>query len=422
MAREGARQTLDRRSTSVVQPTDRTGVHNLAGYAASMTTGAPVRVLHVIGRMSPGGGVQIVVRRLARHREPSRVELHIQSIRPLLPQDRLDEVDATLYGIGIRPGTNRLIDRPRILVGVARRIRSLRPDVVHLHSGTAWYAILGRLVDRRPAYLIEVHDAPGSGRHGRLSDRFEGWFVRRLGAVAVCHSTSVRDEVLQRWRPRPEQVVTFPLAVDLDVFRPGPEPATPPFVVIAVGRVVPSKRFVLAVRAVADLVERGIDARLVLVGEGPERASVAELAEELGVTDRVHLAGARYGAELAAAVRDAHVLVSTSSYEGFGLTIVEAMACGRPVVAMVAGGVVDLVDDGENGYLVGADALGDLVERLATLAADPDLRHRMGAAGEHKATSEYSGEQLAAAFTETYEALAQGTAVAGLRPKAAHAR
>ena len=88
---------------------------------AATTPVAPVRVLHVLGRLTPDGGVQVVVRRLARHVRKNLVELHIQTIRPLMEGDQLDDVDAELYGVGFPGRLDGPVTRFRINWAVARR-------------------------------------------------------------------------------------------------------------------------------------------------------------------------------------------------------------------------------------------------------------------------------------------------------------
>lgn len=373
----------------------------------------PVRVLHVMGRLSLDGGVQTVVRGVLSRLDPSRVEAHVVTVRPPFEEDELDRVAASIHPLGIATRPFRTRDRRRIVAGVGRTARRLAPDVVHLHSGTAWFGAAVPVARPRAAIVLEVHDAPGSGRHGRASDALEGWWVRRGGAHALCHSASVRDDVVDRWRPPPRRVVEFPLGIDTSLFVPptAVSPASPSGgrrTVVAVGRLVASKRFDLAIDAVARLVATGVDAELVIVGQGPTHDALADRAAEAGLGDRVRFVGARFGADLAGIVRSADALVSTSEYEGFGLTVVEAMACGVPVVAMDAGGVAELLAHG-GGEVVGAGDVAAMAARLGTLLGDDELRRRTGVAGRRAAEQHYSTDVMARRFTELYERLASST-------------
>ena len=140
---------------------------------------------HVLGRLSPGGGVQVVVRGLIQHLDPERVESHVITTRPWTERDLLDEVPAQIHPLGYERAGFRVRDRVWLCTAVARRLMKIRPDVVQLHSGIAWMGVLARLVMPRTSFVLEAHDAPGSGRHRRRNDQFEGWCVRRLGMTAV---------------------------------------------------------------------------------------------------------------------------------------------------------------------------------------------------------------------------------------------
>lgn len=375
----------------------------------------PVRVLHVLHRLSAGGGVPIVVRRLAAAVDPTEVDLHAVTVRPRFAEDDLDAVPVTLHPLDLTEGIGPL-RRLRILVGVAAAARRVRPDVVQVHSGTAWMGLFARLGAPRARLVLEVHDAPGSGRHGAGTDRFEGVLARVARADVVCHSSSVAAEVARRWRVPSERITTFPLSIDVDAVTPldvderrawrerhgvGDDD----LVVAAIGRLVPSKRFVDAVAAV-DLAERDprIDRPItfVLVGEGSERPAVEAEARSRGRSDRIRLPGPDY--DVRHAIGGADLLVSASEYEGFGLTLVEAMACALPVASRAVGGTTDIVVDGETGRLVASERPDDLADAIAEILTDRDRARALGAAGRRRAEDRFTDRALARNFTAAYRA------------------
>jgi glycosyltransferase involved in cell wall biosynthesis len=253
--------------------------------------------------------------------------------------------------------------------------------------------------------LIEVHDAPGSGRHGRLTDQLEKWWAKAVRARVVCHSTSVADAVVRHWGIPRSRVELIPVAVDLShVGDPGTAPGPPGTLrVLAVGRLVASKRFDLAITAVADAPGVHLD----IVGEGPEHQRLAELARSLAVSDRVRLVGSCGPEDLAAAMGHCDVVLSASDYEGFGLVLVEAMAAGRPVVATAVGGVTDIVLDGVTGRLVPAGDVAGLRGALVDLRDDPDLRRRLGTAGRRRVEEHFDVATMVAGFVACYRVLAR---------------
>ena len=129
-----------------------------------------------------------------------------------------------------------------------------------------------------------------------------------------------------------------------------------------------------------------------MVGDGPDRRSVEDLAGELGVMRDSLFPG--YQEDVGPFFAAFDVFVLPSGNEGTPVTAIEALASGCPVVATRVGGVPDVVTDGEDGFLVEPGDVEELAARLAQLANDPDLRGRMGAAGRERMRSRYAVDRL----------------------------
>lgn len=371
------------------------------------------RVVHVVTNLSQGGGVQVVVRRLAAAADPARVEFHAVTARSRSRSESLDGVPIEIHPLDHDRRTYSILDRFRLMAGVARTVRRLRPDVVQLHSGLTWLGALARITSPRTAFVLEVHDAPGSGRHRPRTDRIEGLWVRRLGATVICHTSSVAADIQAHWHPKPGRVVVFPLGVDVERFTPrdasdraawrdehGIDADLP--VAAAVGRFVHTKRFCDAIDAVADANERGVDLGLVLVGRGPEDDALAKRIVDRGAQDRIWIIGPRFEG-LPRALGSCDLLLSTSEYEGFGLTLVEGMACGLPVVTRSVGGVVDLVEPDRSGLLVPPEGIEPVRDALMALAPDAARRAAMGERGRALAVASFSTTAMASSFLDAYE-------------------
>jgi glycosyltransferase involved in cell wall biosynthesis len=171
-------------------------------------------------------------------------------------------------------------------------------------------------------------------------------------------------------------------------------------VLLAIARLTPQKGVDVAVRALALARERHPDAVLVVLGEGPERTALEELARSLGVADAVFLPG-RVG-DVAAWLVRAEVVVHPARWEGFGLALLEAMLAGRPVVAARASSAPELVADGETGILVPTDDPPALAGALGRLLDAPDLAHRFGEAGALRARDRFSVARMADRTLDVY--------------------
>jgi N-acetyl-alpha-D-glucosaminyl L-malate synthase BshA len=167
----------------------------------------------------------------------------------------------------------------------------------------------------------------------------------------------------------------------------------------------PVKRVQDCVRVLAE-VRKHTDARLLMVGDGPERGPAEHLAGQLGVSRHVEFVGKQNGVERL--IRLAHVLLMPSEMESFGLAALEAMACGVPAVATRVGGVPELITDGEDGFL---EAVGDVeaqAGKALQLLTDEALHARMAAAARRTATTRFCTDRIIPQYESYYERVMQG--------------
>ena len=220
----------------------------------------------------------------------------------------------------------------------------------------------------------------------------------------------------------PAHLRSVPCGVDTEAFRPGDKAAARQrlglpaheFIVLQLGRLVPRKGVDNVIRAVARLHD-AIPARLVVVGGDsdapdervtPEIGRLRRLAQELGAAERVQFAGRRDRSALRDWYVAADVFVSTPWYEPFGITPLEAMACGTPVVGAAVGGIAHTVVDGVTGFLVPPHDPAALASRLALLHEQPFLGNAFGLAGLRRVRSRFTWDIVARQLAGVYEELA----------------
>jgi glycosyltransferase involved in cell wall biosynthesis len=168
----------------------------------------------------------------------------------------------------------------------------------------------------------------------------------------------------------------------------------------AVGRLVPVKAYPILLKA-AKLVFREIPpAHLVIVGDGPLRNELVQLARDYNMMDRVHFLGARKDVSEILGAFDVYVLCSES--EGMSNTILEAMASGRPVVATAVGGNPELVVDGETGLLVRPNHPHRLATAIMKLLREPACRRRLGQGGRRRVEEQFSLESMVRNYAKVY--------------------
>jgi glycosyltransferase involved in cell wall biosynthesis len=258
-------------------------------------------------------------------------------------------------------------------------IRAFAPDVLHCNQAWPWacaYGELAGVLDRRVRVLAVDH-LPVSGAIPR---------ARRLGRRLLARRLDVHVSVGEHAARRVEEIVGLPSnsvgsvpngvpsgtrheprsGVDDGLGRRGAP------VIGSVGRLTDQKGYDLLLRALPGLTP----ARLVLVGDGPRRPALEALAVELGVAERLQITG--WVDDAPARLGDFDVFALPSRWEGMPLGILEAMHAGLPVVACDVGSVSEVVKEGQTGYVVQAEDVASLQNRLAELLADVALRERMG--------------------------------------------
>jgi phosphatidylinositol alpha-1,6-mannosyltransferase len=182
-------------------------------------------------------------------------------------------------------------------------------------------------------------------------------------------------------------------------------------VLLTTGRLIPRKGHADVINLLPTLMERVGPVSYVIVGDGPRREALQDLAKALEVAGRVHFAGEVPEDELPAWYQLCDVFVMPTQDlrgdpgEGFGLVYLEANAAGRPVVGTAACGVPDAVADGVSGLLVPPQDLPALLEALCRLLGDADLRARLGEAGRRRVLEEFTWERTAAEFLAGLELL-----------------
>jgi glycosyltransferase involved in cell wall biosynthesis len=355
-----------------------------------------------------------------------------------------DDLSGVVDGRGVDlrriSGLSREIDPLRdgaALAKIVAAIREFDPDIVHTHTTKA--GLLGRaavfLVNatrRRGAEIRAVHTFHGnvlSGHFPPLRERaFRG--LERLLAHGATDAILVlspqqRAEIVERFRISPaEKVSIVPLALDLGVFATLPPRgafrremgfADDAFVVGIVGRIAPIKNHEMFLQVAARTLRTTPRARFVVVGGGPAAPSLARLARELGIEGAVRFAGLR--TDLAQVYSDLDAVALTSRNEGTPLSLIEAMASGRAVVATDVGGVRDLLtrewsgsveerrfadSESARGILVEPDDVEGFAAALNRLESDESLRHGLGAAGRLYAHRSHALPRLLDDLEEVY--------------------
>jgi D-inositol-3-phosphate glycosyltransferase len=315
----------------------------------------------------------------------------------------------------------------------ARQWMLRRPPLDVIHANFFMSGWVGLELRRQfTVPLVITFHALGLVRreHQREADRFP---AERIGIertlvrdsdrlVAACPQDAA--DLRRLYEAAPERIASVPCGVDADALRPGDRRAARrrlglpqhEFIVLQLGRLVPRKGIDNVVHAMAALrqADPALPTRLVVVGGDadtpdevltPEIGRLRGIAREQGVADRVQFTGRRGREQLRDWYVAADVFVTTPWYEPFGITPLEAMACGTPVIGSAVGGVRHTVLDGITGFLVPPREPRLLADRLLQLQRDPARAAAFGSAGVQRVRSHFTWDEVARQLVQVYRSV-----------------
>jgi len=289
---------------------------------------------------------------------------------------------------------------------VARRLHDIRPDVVHIdeepYNVATWHALwLARRAGAKSLFFSWQNirrDYPFPFSIG------ERWVLR-----SIDHAIMGTDSAAEVWRAKGycKPLTVIPqFGVDPAIFSPADRrPAGRGFVIGYVGRLVPEKGVDLLIRALARI--NGMW-RLEIIGQGPEREHLQRLAASLNLSQQITFTGQVPSTRMPAFYRELDAIVIPSRTlpnwkEQFGRVIIEAMACGVPVIGSDSGAIPDVI--GDSGLIFPEGDVDALADRLQSLMQDESIRYKLAACGRARVLDTFTHAQVAAQTVDVYRRL-----------------
>lgn len=369
-----------------------------------------LRVVHVVLSLDLGGLERIVIDLVREGRTFGQLTSVVCLERPGMLAAELESLRVPVFCVEKPPGF-----RPEIFRRLRKLFRVLEPDIVHTHQiGALCYA--GRAASRVGVPVV-VHTEHGKNYASRRRTRWLGRLAGRYAQRFFCVSRDIAEELGTCRIVSKTKIALAPNGIDIAKFRNpaagidarcelGIPPSAP--VIGAIGRLNEIKRHDLLIRAFARLKLRSPDARLLLVGDGPKRSELEQLAAELLPADCVRFVGYQSAPERYLQAMDIFAMSSRS--EGMPLAVLEAWAAGVPVVASRVGGIPELIVDGHTGLLTEFDDVQGLADALERLLRDQALAQSIRCAAGKRVETQYSLSQMAANYQREYEELLSGSA------------
>ncbi len=364
-----------------------------------------IDVLHVIGLLSPGGAERNLYY-LTRYMAKSRFAYGIACLfRRGELADEIESHGIPIFELGYRQ--RKLI--PTVL-RLAWLLRKRKVRVIHTHLFESGF--VGRLaawLARTP--VVITHE------HGKTL--WKKWYHRAFERLAI-HGTDLRiavssDIVNLRMKLEgtpPSKLRLVYNAVDPEIFRRSEASRTSKrnelgledfLIVGSVGRLVEAKGFDLLLEVARQVSHKRHDIHFLIVGDGPLRAELENLAFALGLEGIVTFLGSRHDVPELMAAMDIYLI--TSRREGLPLSLIEAMMAAKPIVATAVGGIPDTLRPDQDGILVPPHDVASLADAVIRLSDDPPLRQKLGASARAKAVERYSPPSILKELETIYEEL-----------------
>jgi len=299
----------------------------------------------------------------------------------------------------------------RLAFDCARRLRGRRIDVVHAHryKENLLATVVARLLGVRRK-VTTVHGvpevSPQAPLHSRLVTAIDRFNVRASFDAVVAVSAQMKTILLEGFGVRPERVRLIRNGIEVPRdWETGDRNGTTDVHIGTVGRMVPVKGYRLFLEIAAHLHARHPNVRFSILGDGPMVAALTCEAVKLGLSDHVDFLPPRTDPQ--PYYRGLDIYVNTSLHEGLPLSVLEAMACGKPIVAARVGGIPEVVHHGEHGFLVEDRNVSAFAACCERLIEDRELRRIMGRNARARVAEAFDRERMAASYRTLYEELAR---------------
>lgn len=357
-----------------------------------------IKLMHIVFSLECGGLERIAVE-LSKKLNNGRFDISIYCL------DAMGELTNEAQNSGIevllakrRPGFDFTLP-----IRLAYTLRKKRVDVVHTHNmGPLFYGTLGAKLAGVPVVI--------NTRHGRAQKRTNAYIWQSNDAI-VAISQDARDEMV-KWNHIPsDKLRVIYNGIDIAKYsannngflemKRALQLDSAAYIIGTVARLSPEKDQYTLIEAFAEITKKIDGVHLAIVGDGPLRNELEVLSRRLGISNQVHFLGFRK--DVADILKLFDVFVLSSLMEGVSLTLLEAMAVAKPVVATDVGGNPEVIVDGVTGFLVPSKDPKKLTNAIIALHNNREFAHKMGEAGRKRVEGRFSSDRMIKEYENLYE-------------------
>jgi len=286
-----------------------------------------------------------------------------------------------------------------------KKISAFRPDIVHAHYATG-YGYLGARLGIHP-YIVSVwgSDIFDFPHKSHIHSFVVKSILKRADAICATSET-LKKGVVALYPDFEEKTKVIPFGIDLDIFRPAARYAGDDEIIIGTARNLEKIYQIDLLMKIFDRIAGSNNAvRLRIAGDGPEREHLLMLKDSLRSSDRIEFMGEIGNPELPAFLQNLDIFVISSRFESYGVSALEASACGLPVLGFDVGGLHEIIENGKTGVLVPSGDLQGFERALCDLINDRSLREVMGKAGRQRALAIGNIKMMVRLLLKLYKSL-----------------
>jgi glycogen(starch) synthase len=365
-----------------------------------------MRILFWVDAFYPGiGGVQVLGTALLRALRRQGHELLVFGgpyLSDRADPDVFDGIPLHRFPFEylVHPHSPAMIGRiKRELAGL---LHAFKPDLAHIFHASTGFVLYLESANAAPApTLLTLHGNPLNATPPINAARRR--LLCEVDWIACC-SEALRAEMVQLVPEIWDHCSTVLNSLEMPRERPEPLPIAEPRIV-CIGRLDPQKGFDFALDAFALVASKLPRARLVVAGDGPERAALEAQADRRGIQEKVDFCGWFPPSRVPDLLNQAALVLMPSRFEPFGLVALQAAQMGRPVIASRVGGLPEVVVDGETGLLVDPENVPLLAQAIESLLAQPDRSVEMGAQARAHAERNFSWDRFVGHYEMLYKQL-----------------
>jgi glycosyltransferase involved in cell wall biosynthesis len=363
-----------------------------------------IKILQIIPNFG-NGGAEVVVKDILMGHDTDHFEMAACSLYPFSGtaiEKELQEADIKVFYL-----TKKLGPDVGILKGVYDIFNDFKPHVIHTHRYVIRYTLIPSLLCRIPVKIHTIHNIPN--KEVDLAGRFIHFFAYHFfNYKPIGVSKNISDYASNYYRIENIPYIyngrrfnSSSSKTDLrSKIRKSFDIGDDDIVFISVGRFYPQKNYRFLIETFKKVIDRQRNTILLMAGDGELRAELEHFATEIGLSDKVRFLGIRN--DIADLLAASDVFVLTSDWEGLPLTVIEAMASGKPVIATAVGGVPELIADGLNGILVPPGDGTALAKAMVRMVQDFSSRKKMGELGRTIAQERFDIPNMVKGYSNIY--------------------